>query len=102
MCRDYEQLYIPFQKLGRQDAFDTKAVFSAYAMGQAESTGMTGFSDGMLIRRVNELEATLNTINQSLEYRMVKFFNREKMPGKKLIKWCIGFAYRVYLKFFRR
>jgi hypothetical protein len=56
----------------------------------------------MLIRRVNELEATLNTINQSLEYRMVKFFNREKMPGKKLIKWCIGFAYRVYLKFFRR
>ena len=102
MCREYEQLYVPFQKLGKQAAFDTKAVFSAYAMGQAEAAGMSGFSDGMLIRRVNELEATLNTINQSLEYRMVKFFNREKMPGKKLIKWLIGVAYRVYVKFFRR
>ena len=71
-------------------------------MSQAEESGITGFSDGMLIRRVNELEATLNTIEQSLEYRMVKFFNRENMPFKKQIKWLIGFAYRVYLKFFRR
>lgn len=102
MWTDYETLYAEFEKQNRADAFDTKAVFSAYAMGQVEETGMTGFSDGMLIRRVNELEATLNTINQSLEYRMVKFFNREKMPGKKLIKKLIGFAYRVYIKFFRR
>lgn len=102
MCRDYAAVYEAFEKQGRQLPFDTKEVFSAYAMGQAEVAGMAGVSDGMLLRRVNELEATLNTINQSLEYRMVKFFNREKMPGKKLIKWCIGFAYRVYLKFFRR
>ena len=102
MWTDYETLYAEFEKQNRADAFDTKAVFSAYAMGQVEETGMTGLSDGMLIRRVNELEATLNTINQSLEYRMVKFFNREKMPGKKLIKKLIGFAYRVYIKFFRR
>ena len=102
MCREYEQLYVPFQKRDKRHDFDAKAVFSAYAMGQAEAAGTAGFSDGMLIRRVNELEATLNTINQSLEYRMVKFFNREKIPGKRFIKWCIGFAYRVYLKFFRR
>ena len=102
MCQDYAAVYETHEKLNVERPFEAKAVFSAYAICQAEAAGMSGVSDGMLIRRVNELEATLNTINQSLEYRMVKFFNREKIPGKKLIKWCIGFAYRVYLKFFHR
>ena len=102
MCQDYAAAYEAFEKMDRKLPFNAKEVFSAYAMGQAEVAGMAGFSDGMLLRRVNELEATLNTINQSLEYRMVKFFNRENMPFKKPIKWLIGFAYRVYVKFFRR
>lgn len=102
MCADYDRLYEAVQKRETTQAFDAKAVFNAYALCQVESAGLAGVSDADLIRRVNELEATLNTINQSLEYRMVKFFNREKMPFKRQIKWLIGFAYRVYLKFFRK
>lgn len=102
MCADYDRLYETVQKRQTRSAFDAKAVFNAYALCQVESAGLAGVSDANLIRRVHELEATLNTINQSLEYRMVKFFNREKMPFKRQIKWLIGFAYRVYLKFFRK
>ena len=102
MCRDYDALYAPYDKQRKDRDFDAQAVFNAYALCQSDCAGFAGAVDGNMLRRLNELEATMNTINQSLEYRMVKFFNREKIPGKKLIKWMIGFAYRVYLKFFRR
>lgn len=102
MCEDYAQLYRTFAlPEGRPDEFDAQAIYNAYVLCQSEQSGFGAVTDVQLIRRVNELEATLNTINLSLEYRMVKFFNREKMPFKRQIKWLIGFAYRVYVKFFK-
>lgn len=103
MCQSYDALYsaLPAPE-NKPEGFDAQAIYNAYILCQAEADGFGAVTDAELIRRVNELEATLNAINQSLEYRMVKFFNREKMPGKRFIKWLIGFAYRVYRKFFKR
>lgn len=97
MCEDYAQLYAAFAAPERWSGeFDVQAIYNAYVMCQADQPGIGDATDMELVQRVNELEATLLTINQSLEYRMVKFFNRENMPFKRQIKWLIGFAYRVY------
>lgn len=102
MCEEYARLYRTFAPPeARPEEFDAQAIYNAYVLCQSEQSGFGNVTDVQLIRRVNELEATLNTINLSLEYRMVKFFNREKMPFKRQIKWLIGFAYRVYIKFFK-
>lgn len=100
MCRQYDEIYrsLPAVRLPRGE-FDAQKIYTAYVMGGAETAGGEGTED--LIRRITELETTLKAINESLEYKMVKFFNREKMPCKRFIKWCIGFAYRVYKKFRR-
>lgn len=101
MCEDYQQIYASFAgRPGAAGAFDAKLIYNGYILGQGSGYGTGG--DGDLIRQVQELEATLNQINQSLEYRLVRFFNREKIPFKRPIKWLIGFAYRIYTKFRRR
>ena len=103
MAQEYRQLYKTLPPAREQTgSYDIQAMYDAYVMGQADQAGYAGASAAELIRRVGELEATLLGINQSLEYRMVKFFTRENMPFKRQIKWMIGFAYRVYIKFFKR
>ena len=102
MCLDYAALYDSIGAEPKKDFdFDSSAVYTAFVRGNADQAASDGMGDADLIRRVNELEATMNALNQSLEYRMFRFFNREKIPGKKLIKKCIGLAYRVYVKLFR-
>ncbi len=99
MCSDYAPLYNSFaRREGERAEYDKEAIFAAYAMAQSDSSGYVGMAGSALARRVSELEATLMTINQSLEYKMLKFFNRENLPFKKPFKWLIGFAYRVYIK----
>lgn len=104
MCADYRRLYRELDGSGIQrSTFDPKAIFMAYGQGTSEYMISMGSEDGAaLIRRLNELEAQLIAIEGSLEYRMVRFFNREKLPFKKQIKWMIGFAYRVYKKYFKK
>lgn len=101
MCEEYAELYkiLPVPEK-RKAEFDARAIYNAYILCQAEQSGDDGVTDVRLIRRVNELEAKLNAINRSLEYRLVKFFNREKIPFKNQIKALIKFAYRVYKRFF--
>lgn len=97
MCEAYQEIYQTFD--GRQNAqgdFDAQMLYNGFVLGQGN--GYSGGTDTDLIRQINELEATLNQINQSLEYRMVRFFNREKFPFKRQIKWLIGVAYRIYTK----
>ncbi len=102
MNADYAALYNIFAKPEKQPAdYDTEAMYHAYLLGQADQSMVGSGSAAALIQRVNELEATLNAINQSIEYKMVKFFNRENMPFKRQIKWSMGAAYRAYVKFFR-
>lgn len=97
MCDVYSGLYRSFT-CDRKNfgAFDAQLLYNGFVMGQTDARSEN--TDLDLLRQINELEATLHNINQSLEYRMVKFFNREKIPFKKQIKWLIGFAYRVYTK----
>ena len=98
MCDVYRNLYAAVPaSTGNYGGFDAEMIFNAYAMG--EGGGHADQANADLIRQITELEAALQSIHQSLEYRMVKFFNREKMPFKRAIKWMIGFAYRVYVKF---
>lgn len=103
MCRDYARLYETFaipEESG--EGFDARGIYNAYVMCQTEHGGSAGVTDVELLRRINELEVTLSTINQSLEYRMVRFFNRENVPFKRQLKWLVGVAYRIYVKFFRK
>lgn len=102
MCGEYVRLYNTVAVPEKRDAaFDVQAIYNAYVMCQTDQSSYGGATDAELIRRVNELEATLLNINQSIEYRMVKFFNRENIPFKRQIKWLIGFAYRVYRRLHR-
>lgn len=101
MCEHYRELYDRFPAPRKNGGtFDPRAILDAHTLGQG--TGHGDATDTDLIRQINQLEATLQTIHQSLEYRMVKFFNREKIPFKGAIKWMIGFAYRVYVKLKKR
>jgi glycosyltransferase involved in cell wall biosynthesis len=102
MCAEYADLYSKFSCPDHSWEFDPKQIYQAYNLCLAAVRGTDMDSDGELLLRVNELEATLSGIEQSLEYRMVRFFNREKLPFKRQIKWLIGFAYRVYVKLFRK
>ena len=97
MCEAYDEIYksIPLKE-NTAGTFDAQMIYNGWILGERNQSGNS--TDLDLIRQVNELETTLYHINQSLEYRMVKFFNREKMPFKRQIKWLIGFAYRVYTK----
>lgn len=104
MCEDYSKLYeeLDNSKIIRME-HDAHAIFTAYAQGTAEYMISFGSETGAaMIQRINELEAQLIAINQSKEYRMIKFLNRENIPFKKQIKWLIGFAYRVYKKYFKK
>ena len=97
MCGEYSDLYRDFGSREKTSGtFDAQRLYHGFVMGRGDGSGES--SDVDLLRQINELEATLHNINQSLEYRMVKFFNRENMPFKKQIKWLIGVAYRVYRK----
>lgn len=103
MAEEYRQLYCTLPPAREQDGdYDVQAMYNAYVIGQADQGGYTGGSAAELIQRIGQLEATLQSINQSLEYKMVRFFNRENMPFKRQIKWLIGVAYRVYTKLFKR
>jgi len=97
MCEEYAALYaqLPPARENREP-FDAQLLYNGYVLGQGDSAG--DGTDMDLIRQINELEATLQTINDSLEYKMVKFFNRERFPFKRQIKWLIGVAYRIYVK----
>jgi len=97
MCGDYVRVYedIPAgMKQWRE--FDAQGIYHAYVMGQAQHSGYGGAADMDLVRRVGELEATLQNIDQSLEYKMVKFFNRESFPFKRQFRWLIRVAYKIY------
>ncbi len=102
MAEDYAALYSEIPAAEKTaHPFDPTEIYNAYVRCQTEAGGgMAGDMD--LIRRINELEAERNAICQTLEYRMVKFFNRENIPGKRLFKWMIGVAYRIYVKFFKK
>ena len=102
MCLDYAHLYKKFPSLPeRTEEFDAQGIYHAYVMGQSEPGAYGSVSDIDLIRRVTELENTLQAIDQSLEYRMVKFFNRENFPFKRVFKWMVRVAYKAY-KLIRR
>lgn len=97
MCDVYSEIYKKLPIAEKTEAsFDARMIYNAVVLGERGQGGEG--TDLELLRQINELEATLLQINQSLEYRMVKFFNREKIPFKRQIKWLIGFAYRVYTK----
>lgn len=103
MCQEYREIYSAILlPTTRPAEFDARAIYHAYILCQAEESGYGSGTTMELIQRISELEATLTAINQTTEYRMVKFFNRENVPFKRQIKWMIGFAYRVYVKFFKR
>lgn len=100
MCDDYRALYESMEPaLENFSPFDAQMIYNGYIMGQTGISGSGAATDVDLIRRVNELETTLSTIQLSLEYRMVRFLNRDNMPFKKLIKWMIRVAYKVYKLF---
>lgn len=102
MCQEYVRMYESFaQPVERMEEFDAQAIYNAYIMGQMEQGGSGGASDMDLIRRVNELEASLKVIDQSLEYKMVKFFNRESFPFKRQFRWLVRVAYKFYKRFKR-
>ena len=97
MCTEYDGIYRQLKAEEKQNhAFDAAAIYNAYALCQAELCGDGADLD--LIRRVTELENSMRSITQSLEYKMVRFFNREDMPFKGAFRWLIGVAYRVYVK----
>ena len=102
MCEEYTRLYSMFPS-SRKSAvgFDAQAIYNAYVLCQMEQTGYGSTSDLELIRRVNELETTLNEIHCSLEYKMLRYFNGERFPFKRQFRWLVRFAYKVYVKFFR-
>lgn len=103
MCEAYAEFYTEFEApANRQEDFDREYIFHGYLLCQTGADGYGDASDVELIQRVNMLEMTLANINMSLEYRMVKFFNRESFPFKKAFQWLVGFAYRVYQKLKRR
>lgn len=99
MCSEYGDLYRTLFPASRraQQAFDAQAVYNAYALCQMDAIGGDS-TDLELIRRVTELENSMRIITQSLEYKMVKFFNREDLPFKKPFQWLISVAYRIYVK----
>ena len=104
MSDQYSDLYDGLDRSGIiKTEFDPYPILMAYTQGSAEGAGFHGTSgEAAMFQRINELEAQLNAINQSTEYRMVKFFNRENIPFKKQIKWLIGVMYRVYIKYFKK
>lgn len=97
MCGEYSEIYRSFPCAQKTDGdFDKQLLYNGFVMGQGGSCGEGADMD--LLQRINELEATLQIINQSLSYRLVKFLNRQKLPFKSQIKKLIGFAYRMYRK----
>ena len=104
MCEDYRGVYsgLDGSKIQRT-AFDANAIYMAYAQGTSDlMISMSPEDSVLMMRRLNELETQMAALEQSLEYRMVRFFNRENFPFKKPIKWMIGFIYRIYKKFFKK
>ena len=104
MCEDYRAVYrgLDASKIQRT-AFDANAIFMAYAQGTSGCAVAMGAEDtAQMLRRLNELETQLASIEQSMEYRIARFFNRENIPFKRTIKRLMGFAYRVYKKYFKK
>lgn len=104
MCEDYRAVYsgLDSSKIQRT-AFDANAIFMAYAQGTSAYALAVGAEDtAQMLRRLNELETHLASIEQSMEYRIARFFNRENIPFKRTIKRLIGFAYRIYKKYFKK
>lgn len=101
MCSDYANLYnsLPNSAV-KYTGHDTQMIYRGYIMcNEDEST--EGSVDKELIYRVNELEAALDAINQNMEYRMVKFVNRDTFPFKRQFKWLVRIVYRVYAYFLK-
>lgn len=104
MCQDYREIYsgLDSSHIQRGD-FDATAIYMAYAQGNSElMLSMSAEDSVSLVRRLNELEQQMAAIEQSMEYRIARFFNREKIPFKRTIKRLIGFAYRIYKKYFKK
>lgn len=97
MCQEYRSIYKPLLEHRNQpQPFDSRLIYSGYVMGQG--TRFYNDVDTDLLRRVVDLEARLQVINNSLEYRLARFLNREKLPFKRQIKWLLKIAYQFYLK----
>lgn len=104
MVKIYSDLYdsLDMSCILRKE-FDSQLIFTGYAQGSAERMSSCNMQAGAeLIQRLNELEAQLNVINESVEYKLVRFFNRERVPFKRQIKWLLGVAYRFYKKYFKK
>ena len=99
MCCEYAAFYKDMVSETRkvERSFDAQAIYNAYALCQMDACGGDS-TDLELIQRVTELENSMRVITQSLEYKMVKFFNREDLPFKGVFRKLVGLAYRVYTK----
>lgn len=100
MCDEYAKVYehLPAVSWG-QCPYDAELIYTAYTRCHGGSYDQ---NNSVLMQRITELESTLVTIEQSLEYRMARFLNRENIPFKRQIKWMIRAAYRIYVKYFKK
>lgn len=99
MCNIYASIYdnLPIPIIAN-DNFDAQEIYLAYAACNLNQFVGDSAQTFELIRKVNELDTMLNSINQSFEYKLLQYCKRINFPFKRLIKSLIQFAYRIYKK----
>ena len=103
MCRDYDVLYRTLPILQRTPkTYDAQFIYMGYAACHLDAVDSCSMGNNIeLVRRITELEHAIAMIENSLGYKVLRFFKERNIPGKKMLKRMIKLAYLVYVKLFK-